>query len=198
MSQDIPPVALLISHRVADYGTWKKAFDEHKAARIEASCLGHHINRGADDPNIVYIYCPATDANKVKAFIDSAELRDVMQGAGVQGPPTIKFMTPQQADFISDQELPGIIVSHAVEDYDRWRAAYDDFRDFQKQSGIVGHAVNQELGRPNQVIVYHQANDLGTLRAFLDTAELKEAMQRAGVVGEPDIQIVKGEEFDEY
>lgn len=198
MSQDIPPVALLISHRVADYGTWKKAFDEHKAARIEASCLGHHINRGADDPSMVYIYCPAADANKVKAFVDSTELRDVMQGAGVQGPPTIKFMTPQHADFISDQQLPGIIVSHAVEDYDGWRAAYDDFRDFQKQSGIIGHAVNQELGRPNQVIVYHQANELGTLRAFLDSPELKGAMERAGVVGEPDIQFVKGEEFDEY
>jgi len=48
------------------------------------------------------------------------------------------------------------------------------------------------------VIVYHHANDLGTLRAFLDSPELKAAMQRAGVVGEPDIQFVKGGEFDEY
>ena len=36
-------------------------FDEHLPARREGTCLGHHVNRGADDPNMVYIYCPATD-----------------------------------------------------------------------------------------------------------------------------------------
>lgn len=198
MSNDLPPVAVLISHRVADYGTWKKAFDEHKSARVNASCLGHHINRGADDPNMVYIYCPATDTDKAKAFMDSPDLAEIMSDAGVEGPPTIKFMTPQLADFIPDQKLPGIIVTHPVEDYDAWRAAYDDFGDVRKQNGIVGHAVNQELGKPNQVIVYHQADDMSTLRAFVDSAELKEAMERAGVVEPPDIQFVEVVDFAEY
>jgi len=125
-------------------------------------------------------------------------MRDVMQKAGVEGAPTIRLMTPKFADFIPDQKLPGMIVSHAVEDYDRWRAAYDDFDDFRKQSGIVGHAVNQELGKPNQVIVYHQANDMGSLRKFIDSTELKDTMQRAGVAGSPDIQLVEAVDFADY
>ena len=198
MGNSIPPIAVLVAHRVADYGTWKKAFDDHESARIEASCLGHHINRGADDPNMVYVYCPATDVDKVKAFVDSPEMGDAMKKAGVQGPPTIKLLTPKSADFIPDQMLAGLIISHAIGDYDTWRAAYDDFDDFRKQSGIVGHAVSLELGKPNQVVVYHQANDLGTLHAFFDSTELKEAMQRAGVAGPSDVQFVEVSDFADY
>jgi len=198
MSQTIAPVAILVSHRVADFDAWKKAFDDDMPARKEASCLGHHINRGADDPGWVYVYCPATDVDKVKAFIHSPEVAEVMKNAGVEGPPTITFMTPKSADFIPDQKLPGIIVTHAVESYDRWRAAYDEFDGFRKQSGIIGHAVNQELGNPNQVTLYHQANDLGSLHAFVDAPELKETMQRAGVSGAPDIRFVQAVDFAEY
>lgn len=198
MSNTLPPVAVLVAHRVANYDTWKKGFDDHQSARVEASCLGHHINRGADDPNMVYIYCPATDTDKVKAFVDSSELREIMQELGVQGPPTITLMTPKFADYIPDQKLPGIIVSHAVEDYDKWRAAYDDFDGFRKQSGVVGHAVNQELGKPNQVIVYHQANDMDSLKKFVDSTELKDTMQRAGVAGEPEIHFVEVDDFADY
>jgi hypothetical protein len=107
-------------------------------------------------------------------------------------------MTPRSVDFISDQKLPGIIVTHTVEDYDAWRAAYDDFDDIRKQAGIVGHAVNQELGNPNRVIVYHQANDMASLRTFVDSDELRQGMQRAGVSGAPEIQFVEGDEYAEY
>jgi hypothetical protein len=39
---------------------------------------------------------------------------------------------------------------------------------------------------------------MSTLRAFLDSAELKEVMQRAGVTGPPDIQFVEVVDFAEY
>ena len=34
MSRQIPPVAILIGHRVADYDSWKKAFDAHTPAGV--------------------------------------------------------------------------------------------------------------------------------------------------------------------
>ncbi len=85
-----------------------------------------------------------------------------MKNAGVQGAPTITFMTPMSADFIPDRLLPGMIVTHAVRDYAAWRPVYDAFDGHRRASGVIGHAVNQELGAPNQVIVYHQ-DDLPSL-----------------------------------
>ncbi len=198
MAQEIPPVAILIKAKVSDYDTWLKVFEGNQSVRKEASILGHHVNRGADDPNTIYVYCAATNADKVKAWLDSPELPETMKKAGVEGPPTITFMTPMSADFIPDQKLAGIIVTHPVEDYDKWRAAYDDFDAYRKDNGIVGHAVNQELGKPNQVIVYHQANDIETLRKFVDSTELKETMEKAGVAGPPDIQFVQVSEWANY
>ncbi len=198
MSQDIPPIAALAYHRVADFDAWKTVFDAHQADRVQASCLGHHINRGADDPNMVYIYCPATDVDKLKAFLDSAQLAAIMKSSGVQGPPTIKLMTPKSSDFIPDQKLAGVIMFHPVEDYDAWRVVYDEGDDLRQKNGIVGHAVNQELGKPNEVIIYDQANDLASLRAFVDSAELRGAMQRAGVTSPPEIHFVQSVDFAEY
>jgi hypothetical protein len=198
MRQNLPPVAVLVSHRVEDYEAWKKAFDEHEAARVDASFLGHHINRGIDDPKMVYLYGPASDAKKVKAFMDSSNLRQAMQRAGVQGAPTITLVEPKHADMIGDQKIPAIIVRHEVRDYDQWRKAYDDFEEFRRKSGIVGHAVNQERGKPNQVIVYHQAKKLDALRSFLDSPELQETMKSAGVIGQPDIDFVEAVDYAEY
>ena len=198
MSQSIPPLAVLIAHRVANYDAWKTAFDKHLSARKEATCLGHHINRGADDPNMVYVYCPVTDAGHLKTFLDNPDLGDVMKDAGVEGEATIKLMKPMSADFIPDQKLAGIIVSHGVKDYDAWRTVYDGLDDHRKQSGIVGHAVNQDLGDPNQVTVYHQAKEIDSLRTFVDSPKLKEAMQRGGVTGTPEISFVQVSDFADY
>lgn len=198
MGQSLPPVAVLVIHRIGDYDSWKRVFDDHQSARRKASCLGHDVNRGADDPDMLYVYCPATDADKLSAFVDNPELKGTMKEAGVQGAPSVRMMTPTAADFIPDEKLPGLIVIHRVENYDAWRKVYDHFDGYRKEHGIVGHAVNQELGNPNQVIVYHQARELATLRAFVDSPELKEAMQRGGVSGPPEIHFIECVDIAEY
>ncbi len=198
MSPNLPPVATLVAHRVADYDAWKKVFDDHLPARKKAGCLGHHINRGADDPNMVYIYCPATDVDKVRAFLDSPDLEQVMKNAGVEDPPTVKVMRPMSADFIPDKKLAGLLVSHVVEDYDAWRKVYDDFDLYRKESGIVGHAVNQEFDEPNSVITYHQAESLNSIRAFVDSNELKERMRDGGVAEPIEMRFVEVVDFADY
>jgi quinol monooxygenase YgiN len=144
------------------------------------------------------LYCPATDVDELKAFIDSPELADVMKRAGVDAPPIIRLMEPKEADFIRDQKVAGLIVAHEVEDYVAWKAVYDDTAGLRTENGIIGHAVNTELGKPNHVVVYHQANDVDTLRAFIDLPALQEGMQRAGVKGEPEIHLVQVADFADY
>ena len=56
--------------------------------------LGHHINRGADNPNLLAIYLPATDKDKLTELLSNDETRMKMAEAGVEGTPDIKFMNP--------------------------------------------------------------------------------------------------------
>ncbi len=198
MSSPIPAVAVLVSHRITSYETWKKAFDAHQPMREGASCLGHSVLRGVDDPKMVYIYSPATDVEKVKAFADSPSLQKAMKDAGVQGPPTLTLLKPMSDDTTNEPALAGMIVRHQVRDYGAWRKAYDQFDKTRKRLGILGHAVNQVLGNPKELVIYHQARDVDTLRSFFDSTELKEAMQRAGTSGTPEVHFVKEVEIAKY
>jgi len=194
----LPPASVLISHRVADYDAWKTVFDDHNQSRKDASCLGHYLKRGMDDPSVVYVFCLATNADRLRTFLESDDLADAMRNAGVEGAPTITLMKPMSRDLVSGQRLPGIIIMHPVKDYDAWRVAYDDSDEFRRKNGIVGHAVSQEFENSNNIVAYHQANDVASLRNFVESMELKDVMQRAGVVGDPEIRFIEVVDFANY
>jgi quinol monooxygenase YgiN len=183
----LPPVSVLIGHRVADFDAWMTVFDEHMPTRKEAGCLGHYLKRGVDDRDMVYVYCLATDVDRLRAFLESDDLGDAMQRAGVQGEPMITLMQPMSRNLVSGRLLPGIIVMHEVQEYDEWRVFYDEFDDYRRANGIVGHAVSRDYDDPNQVI-----------RAFVESTELKETMERAGVVGEPDVRFIRVVGYADY
>lgn len=182
----LPPAAAVVVHRVADFDTWKAAFDEHEPARRAAGMLGHHINRAEDDPDLVSLYLAVSDLDAAKDFASSDDLANVMRSAGVEGPPDISWMTPLRESIAWEGEHPGMIITHQVADVDRWLAGYDGADDLRRSNGIIGHAANRSVDDPSLVVVYHQADSFDTLRAFLETPDLKAAMQDAGVTSQPE------------
>ena len=195
---ELAAAGLLAAHHVADYDTWKKAFDAHAQARVDAGCLGHEVYRDADDPGLIHVWLPGTSAERLQEFAASPDLRESMERAGVQGPPSITFVRPRLVDVDPAAGSAGMIASHAVQDYESWRAAYDALDEHRRGVGITGHAVYQVVGEPDRVVVYHQAESLETLREFVASATLAEAMQKAGVVGPPDIRFVQAVDRAEY
>ncbi len=187
MSEQIPPIAAIVTHRVEDFDKWKTAFDANQSARKSAGILGHHLNRGADDPNLVAVYLPASDEAKLRAFFTDDDLRSVMKEAGVAGTPSIKVVKPRSVDVDFDAERASMIVVHPVESYGAWREAYDGFDARRQEMGITGHAVNVLSDDEQTVVVYHQAKDVKALEAFASSDELKNRMKDAGVSGPPDI-----------
>ncbi len=83
--------SMFIKHRVSDFDAWKPIFDEHEATRRETSVTGHSVHRDVDDPNVVIIAFRVTDLTRARAFAESDDLRQIMQRAGVEGPPEIWF-----------------------------------------------------------------------------------------------------------
>ncbi|MBS0339390.1 MAG: hypothetical protein JSS56_02625 [Proteobacteria bacterium] len=185
MSRPLPPLAILVTHRVAAYDAWKTAFDAHRDARKAASILGDHLNRSGDE---VAVYLPATDRVKVAAFVDSPNLRSTMQQAGVISPPRIEWLKPVEDAHIADRSTAGMIVAHAVKDFAAWKKVYDSVEGLRKRHGIIGAAVNQGLDEPNLVAVYHQAETRAELQALAASPELEAAMQQAGVAGPPEFR----------
>ncbi len=191
-AQPLPPVALVVRHSVADFDVWKAAFDGEEDLRSAASVVGHHINRAEDNPNDLSVYLAATDTAKLETFASSDELKDVMRAAGVTSAVELTWMTPAREAVVWDQQLPAVLLTHTVADFDAWLEAYNDADELRTSKGIVGHAANRSNDDPSVAIVYHQAESFDTLRAFLADAELKAVMEAAGVTSEPDVSFHTG------
>jgi hypothetical protein len=186
-TQPLPPVAVIVSHTVADFDIWKAAFDAEEGNRRSATIVGHHINRSEDDPNALGVYLAATDVDSVKAFASSEELKASMAGAGVTSAPEMAWVTPVREAVVWDRELPAFIITHTVADFDSWLRGYDNSDELRTEKGIIGHAANRSMDNPSLVVVYHQAESFDTLRAFLADEDLKTAMEEAGVTSEPEV-----------
>jgi hypothetical protein len=82
-----------------------------------------------------------------------------------------------------------IFVRHEVTDYAAWRKGYDAFDTARRKLGVTGQAVYQSVDNPNDVTVTHDFKTADKAKAFASSAELKAAMEKAGVKGTPQIWI---------
>ncbi len=81
-----------------------------------------------------------------------------------------------------------VAIQHPVADYEAWKKVYDE-----ENPVALGHAVfarvNRSVDDANKIAVVAGFESLDKAQGFLNNPELKEAMQRAGVEGEPRIEI---------
>jgi hypothetical protein len=82
---------MIVKHRVANFESWKKVFDEMSPVRAKHGWTGHLVLQDASDPNLVTIVNRMGTLAQAKAYGGSPELRAAMQQAGVQGVPEISF-----------------------------------------------------------------------------------------------------------
>lgn len=188
----LPPAAVTLGFRVADFDEWKALFDGNEQDRIDHGILGHHINRAEDDPNSLVVYLAVGDVEKATAWLASDALKALRETAGVSSTPVVNWMTPVRESVVWDRELPAMMVSHRVEDFDTWLAGYDAAGDLQRSSGVIGHAASRSIDDPSVATVYHQAESFEHLRTMMGSDELRTAMKAAGVVSQPEVTFHTG------
>lgn len=85
-----------------------------------------------------------------------------------------------------------LFVRHKVAEYDTWRSVYDAF-DVRDAMGVKEDGVLRHVEDPNDVTVYHVFESRQGAEAFLANPELGAAMQKAGVIGKPEIWLTENE-----
>ncbi|MCJ7754700.1 MAG: antibiotic biosynthesis monooxygenase [Thermoanaerobaculales bacterium] len=83
---------LMVHHRVEDFETWKKVFDEHADERTAAGCIGGELFQCSDDPNDVVIRLSWDTAENARAFTLSKTTREAMARGGVIGEPVLVLL----------------------------------------------------------------------------------------------------------
>ena len=81
-----------------------------------------------------------------------------------------------------------IVVLHRVRDHPSWRRVHDDFAPQQKAGGVTAESVYRAKDDPNNVLALHTFQTMAEAEAFVANPDLRAAMQRAGVEGQPRIE----------
>ncbi len=88
--------------------------------------------------------------------------------------------------------MPTIFLQHRVADYDAWRPVYDEDADRRSAAGLSEIGVFRKTGDENLVLLVWGAENVEGFQAMLSSDELKDKMQEAGVISEPEIWIGEG------
>ena len=80
-----------------------------------------------------------------------------------------------------------LLVRHNVADFAKWKPVYDAHLAARQKAGLREKNLLRSVDNPNEVVLLFEAEDIKRAQAFAESSDLREAMQKAGVVGKPDI-----------
>jgi hypothetical protein len=82
---------VIIDQHVADYNSWRAAFDDHEDFRVINGMKSSQVHVSPDDWNRVVVVCAFDSIDQAKTFAALPDLAKAMQESGVVGAPEITF-----------------------------------------------------------------------------------------------------------
>jgi hypothetical protein len=85
-----------------------------------------------------------------------------------------------------------VLVRHKVRDFAEWKRGYDAHLPKRTEAGLTENYLLRGANDPNEVILLLEAKDQNRAKAFVESADLRETMQKVGVVDKPDVYFLTG------
>ena len=80
-----------------------------------------------------------------------------------------------------------VLVRHSVQDYAEWKPVFDGVIDTRRAGGERAYQIYHTGDDPNDLVLLFEWDSPANARQYFQSSELCGAMQRAGVVGAPNI-----------
>lgn len=84
-----------------------------------------------------------------------------------------------------------LFVRHKVQNFDQWKPIYDSHEPTRRKAGLTEKHLFRDKDDPTQVTLLFETKDDTKAQAFVTSADLRETMTRAGVVGKPEIRFLR-------
>jgi hypothetical protein len=95
--------------------------------------------------------------------------------------------TNEPVNTIVTTPVTMMVVRNKVTDYDKWLAGFESHDSLKLAHGLHNYVVGRSVQDPNMLLVATKADDITKAKAFGKSTELKQAMQKDGVIGKPTI-----------
>ena len=87
--------------------------------------------------------------------------------------------------------MADLLIKHTVQDFEAWKPVFDEHASTRMEYGSKGYRLFTVAGGPNEVVILFEWDTAENARSFLEESDIREAMDEAGVVGEPDIHLLE-------
>jgi len=84
-----------------------------------------------------------------------------------------------------------VVIKHTVADYSKWKPLFDADSINRNAAGFHLIGVARGIDNPNEVEAPFMIDDVQKAKAFTTDPKLKNVMQKAGVISEPNIKFIK-------
>ena len=84
-----------------------------------------------------------------------------------------------------------VIITHEVKDFSDWKKVYDADEVNRAKAGMKVTGLYQSVDNSNMVTVVGEAPSLEAVNQFMSNPELKTAMEKGGVLGIPDVKVLR-------
>jgi quinol monooxygenase YgiN len=84
-----------------------------------------------------------------------------------------------------------VLVRHKVSDFNRWKEAFDSHLATRKRAGETGFRLFHSADDPREVVLLLDWRSAEEARKFMTSEELRSAMEKAGVVGSPEVHYLE-------
>ena len=83
-----------------------------------------------------------------------------------------------------------VLIHHEVADYPTWRSVFDAAQEWRTKNGERSSRIFHGAGNVNDLTLLFEWESLESARAFMASEELKARMAKAGVRGQPHIELL--------
>jgi len=80
-----------------------------------------------------------------------------------------------------------VLVRHKVADFARWKPVYDAHAGVRQRAGLKEVYLFRNVQNSNEVVILFEAADIKKAQEFGSSADLRDTMQKAGVIDRPDM-----------
>jgi hypothetical protein len=80
-----------------------------------------------------------------------------------------------------------LLIRHKVKDFRGWKGVYDGHLPKRNEAGLTEKYMLHGVNDPNEVIILFETKDIARARKFVESADLRDIMAKAGVIDKPDI-----------
>lgn len=182
-----PSNVMVMQFKVTDFAKWQSKYEskERDSIRRASGLTNYVVGRGLDDPNRVIVILKMDDATKAKELTASKGMKDRMKEAGVTGTPTFHYLEVVMDDNSTIEQTNRLMMTHKVKDWDAWKKEFDSHKQVRMDAGLIDRALAHDINDNHQAEIVFAVTDMAKAKAFLQSADLKDKMEKAGVEGKP-------------